>query len=348
MKKIFLVLLICFIYSTASLAKIKYDVLIPVEVEAENSVVAKDKAMLEAQRKAFLDVAKQLTSAENIEKLNTLEDGSIQHFIQSVGVDNEKSGGSKYMADLTITINEQLLKDYLAENDMINIGAEELLVIPVFRRTPQNYPLLWEEDNLWLHSWRSKGLVKFGTMQIRTISEQYRYEIENLNVQNTLFMPDEIYKKISKTANAINKIYVLFAETQENGDLKITVKNEQTKEEDSFTVLNNEQADIFDTAIEKSVMFIANMERNAKNSAVSSAAIKSINAVYMYQDMKDWLTKSKVLSAMEEIESIETKSFGSGKVNFVIKYTGSSEKLWDALQENGFSHEQKENYFIIR
>lgn len=348
MRKIFLALLISLIYGTAALAKIKYEVLIPVETEAENSVVAKDKAMLEAQRKAFLEVAGQLTSAENVEKLNTLEDGSIQHFIQSVGVANEKSGGQKYMADLTVAVNEQLLKDYLAENDMINTDAEELLVVPVFRRIPQSYPLLWEEDNLWLQNWRSKGLVKFGTMQMRTINEQYRYEIDNLNAQNALYMPDEIYQKISKVGNTTDKIYVLFAETQENGDLKVTVKNEQTKAEDSFTVLNDNQSNIFDAAIEKSVMYIANMERNAKNSAASSAAIKSINAVYMYQDMKDWLTKSKVLSELEEIENIETKSFGSGKVYFTINYTGSLERLWDSLQENGFSHEQQENYFIIR
>ena len=345
MKKIFLTLFLCFIFSASAHAKISYDVVIPVDTEAENSVAAREKAMAEAQRKAFLEIAGKLTSAENVETLNTLEDSSIQHFIQSVGVANERAGGTKYIADLTITVNEQLLKDYLAENEMIKMSEEEILVIPVFRRSPQGYPLLWEEDNLWLQNWRSKGLIKFGTLQMRTISAQYR-DIAELSAENALYMPDEIYRQIGNFGG-IEKIYVLFAETAENGDLNITVKNEQNKVEDSFSVLNDNAKDIFDTAIEKSVMFIANMERAAKN-ADDNNTINAIDAVYMYQDMKDWLLKSKVLNELEPVESIETKSFGGGKVSFSINYTGSLDSLWDVLQENGFSHEAVGNYFIIR
>lgn len=346
MKKIFLILLLSLECNFAAYAKVSYEVLVPVNVEAENSVVAKEQAMTEAQRKAFLEVAGKLTSAENVEKLATLEDGSVQHFIQSVAVANEKAGGTKYIADLTVAINEPLLKDYLAENDMIKLSAEELLIIPVFRRSAQGYPLLWEEDNLWRQSWLAKGLIKFGTMQIRTINEQYRYAIEDLSAENALYMPDGIYKQITQTDGETDKVYVLFADTLENGDLKITVKNQQNKAEDSFTVLRDDHSDIFDTAIEKSVMFISNMERNIQSE--DNAAVKSINAVYMYQDMKDWLIKSKALSELDAVEGIETKSFGGGKVNFSINYTGSLDHLWDILQENGFSHEPVGNYFIIR
>ncbi len=347
MKKVFLILLAFFVCVTTAIAKVSYEITVPVDVEAKNSVEAKEQAMLEAQRKAFLEIAGKLTSAENVEKLATLEDGSVQHFIQSVGVANEKAGGTKYIADLTVRINEQLLKEYLAENEMIKIEAEEMLVIPVFLRTPQGYPLLWEEDNLWRQNWRAKGLIKFGQMQMRTIGEEYRYAIEDLSAENALYMPEEIYRQIKQINNGLSKVYVVFAETQKNGDLKVTLKDEQNKTEDSFSVLKDENNDIFDKAIEKSVMFIANMERAAKNNNPDNS-VKSIDAVYMYQDMKDWLLKSKVLAGLEPVEGIETKSFGGGKVNFSITYTGSLDGLWDILQENGFSHEQAGNYFIIR
>ena len=347
MKKILFILSMCFVWSTTAIAKISYEVAVPVDVEAKNSVEAKEKAMQEAQRKAFLEVANKLTSAENVQKLAELEDGSLQHFIQSVSVANEKAGGTKYIADLTIEINERLLKEYLAENEMIKTAAQEMIVIPVFRRSPQGYPLLWEDDNLWRHNWRAKGLVKFGTMQMRTVGEEYRYAVEDFSAENALYMSDEIYQKIRQINGNAAKIYVVFAETQENGDLKITVKNEQTKAEDSFSVLRDEKGDVFDKAIEKSVMFIANMERAAINNSADKS-IKTINAVYMYQDMKDWLLKSKVLAELEPVEGVETKSFGGGKVNFSISYTGSLDALWEIIQENGFSHEQVGNYFIIR
>jgi hypothetical protein len=89
------------------------------------------------------------------------------------------------------------------------------------------------------------------------------------------------------------------------------------------------------------------MERTAKNND-NSTVFHSLNAVYMYQDMKDWLTKSKILAELEPVESIDTQSFGGGKVNFSIRYTGSLNTLWDVLQENGFSHEAAGNHYIIR
>lgn len=94
-------------------------------------------------------------------------------------------------------------------------------------------------------------------------------------------------------------------------------------------------------------MFISNMERTVKN-ADQTVSVNSLNAVYGYQNMKDWLIKSKAISDLEQVEGIETKSFGGGKVNFSIRYTGDIEDLWTALQEIGFSHEASGNYFIIR
>ncbi len=326
-------------------AKIEYSATVPVDVDAENSVVAKENAMIEAQRKAFLEVAGQLTNEENVQKLNELTDDAIAYFVQSVGVADEKAGGTKYIANLTVQIKEDLLKDYLAENDMIQSESTELTVIPVFQDRPDGYPLLWEENNEWLRSWRSKGQIKFGTMSLRALNNNYR-NIENLNAQSALYMDADIYTRIAEMSGS-EDVYVVYAEKQQNDDLKVTIKAEKTKAEDSFTVSAATDADLFEEAIKKSVMFISNMQRETKN-ADDVVAVNNINAVYAYQDMKDWLAKSKTISDLPQVEGIDTKSFGGGKVNFSVRYTGALDDLWSALQEIGFSHETAGNYFIIR
>lgn len=326
-------------------AKMEYKVTVPVDVEAENSVVAKDKAMLQAQREAFLQIAGQLTSEENVQKLGELSDDAILHFVEAVSVADEKAGGTKYIANLTVQINEQLLKDYMAENEMIETEGAEMVVIPVFKPSAETYPVLWEDNNVWLKSWRSKGLIKFGTMQMRTLTDNYR-QINDFSAQNALYMGADLYTDISQRSGS-DKVYVVFADTMSNGDLKVTIKNEKTKTEDSFTIYNDGQGDIFDKAIEKSVMFISNMERTIKNTD-QTVSVNSLNAVYGYQNMKDWLVKSKAIADLEQVEGIETKSFGGGKVNFSVRYTGDIDDLWSALQEIGFSHEASGNYFIIR
>ena len=344
MKKL-LFFMFCLCLAFEANAKNDFIVKIPVDVDAENSVTAKDLAMMQAQRQAFLDVCAKLTSADNVKKLSELTDDSILHFVQSVAVADEKAGGTKYKANLSVQINEQLLKDYLAENEMIEAESAEFLVIPVYQASNNSYPELWENSNLWRQNWRSKGLIKFGTMQIRTIGEHFR-DIEQLDAENAIYMNSSLFNQIAQL-NGSERIYVLYAQTMPNGDLKITVKNERNKQENVFTVYNDDESNVFDKAIEKSVMFISNMEREARGQETASS-VGTINAVYEYHNMKDWLEKSKSMAALDQVEGIDTKSFGGGKVNFSIRYNGSLDDLWAAMQEIDLSHETAGNYYIIR
>ncbi len=344
MKKILLLLLFLGL-STAVFAKSDYTAQIEVDVDAKDSVEAKDKAMIEAQRKGFSEVASGLTDEENVKLLNQLSDDEIAKFVQSVSVSNEKSGGTKYKALLTVEINEELLKEYMAENDMIDVKASELLVIPVYRSEYGGRVELWENSNDWRRSWLSKGLIKFGVLQVRTIDSHFE-QINELNGENALYMSSILYEEIANL-NGSDGIYVVFAEVLPNKHLKITVKNERAKTEDSFTVLYNENENTFDKAIEKSVMFISNMERMAKKqNGVNDTGV--VSAVYAYQDMKDWIDKSNTLKTLENVKMIDTKSMGGGKVNFDLHYTGSLDDLFESLSELGLSHENMGNYIIIR
>ena len=247
---------------------------------------------------------------------------------------------------MTVEINEQLLKDYMAENEMITAEGKEFTVVPVFRAKPDTRPVLWGEDNIWRKIWESKGLIKFGVMQIRTIKDDNMWQMPDLDAENALYMDEDMLSRIMQ-ANGTQNVYVVFAEAMENNDLKVTVKNVGNGTEDTFTVYSGSENDVFDKAIEKSVMYISNMEREAKHNE-STVTVNSINAVYIYQDMKDWLAKSETIADMEQVEGVDTLSFGGGKVNFTIRYRGALDDLWYNLQENGFSHEAVGNYFIIR
>ncbi len=344
MKK-WLLLLSCLLWSNLAAAKVEFKAVIPVDVEAADSVLAKDQAMLQAQRQAFLDVAGKLTTEENVAKLNELSDEAILHFIKAVGVEDEKAGGTKYKATLTVELNEPLMRDYMLENEMIEAEITSLMVIPVMRPRASDHVWLWEEANDWRARWKSKGLIKFGSLEMHTISERFR-DIDTLSAENALYMSTDLFDKISQM-NRSDRIYVIYAETMPNGDLKVTVKNEKNKSEDNFTVYNDRVENIYDKAIEKSVMFVSNMEREAQNTdgAITSG---TVNAVYIYQNMKDWLDKNAEILKLPMVEGIDTKSFGGGKVHFAIRYTGSLDDLWLAMQELGLSHEQEDNYYIIR
>ena len=94
-------------------------------------------------------------------------------------------------------------------------------------------------------------------------------------------------------------------------------------------------------------MFISNMERETENSS-GIAANGTLNAVYEYGNMKEWLAKSAAITALSQVDSIDTKSIGGGKVSFTINYNGSLEDLLSSFQEIGLSYELNDNFYVLR
>lgn len=210
---------------------------------------------------------------------------------------------------------------------------------------PRTAPQLWENTNAWRANWRSKGLIKFGTMEVQTADARFQ-DISDLTAENALYMDSSLYNEISSRFGS-DRVYVIYAESLENGDLKVTLKNEKTKNENSFSVYNDGEGNLFDKAVEKSVMFISNMEREAESSS-GTVANGTLNAVYEYGNMKDWLAKSAAITALPQVDGIDTKSIGGGKVSFTVNYNGSLDDLLSSFQELGLSYEANDNFYVLR
>lgn len=68
--------------SAAGAGDMTYNAEITVDVTAENASVAREKAMTEANRQAYTAVAKRITTADGVRRLNELNDAQILNFIK--------------------------------------------------------------------------------------------------------------------------------------------------------------------------------------------------------------------------------------------------------------------------
>ena len=75
-----------------------YNAEITVDVTAENASVAREKAMTEANRQAYTAVAKRVTTADGVRRLNELNDAQILNFIKEVSIISEKASNVRYIA----------------------------------------------------------------------------------------------------------------------------------------------------------------------------------------------------------------------------------------------------------
>lgn len=344
MKKFLAVFAIALLFAFGAYAEVSFEAGVSVEKEAENAAVAKDEALKEAYREAFLNVAGRLTTKENVEKLAELKDEELIHFIKETDVIAEKNTKNGYMADLNIKIDESLLKAYMLENNMIEIVAapSDILLIPVFSDTQYQGNVLFEDGNVWRDVLLSKGHIKAGNLMMDVIKANDSNKAF-LTADNVLNMSEQTFEQI-KFINDAQNVFVVHAVLAGLNNAVLTVK--QYGRPDYRVVVQSAEGEPFEKAIEEMVNYIYNVmqQQNVDQSAYKS----KINAVFEYQKLKDWLDLQKTLKTVPQIKNIETGAMENGKVRFGIDFSGTIEMLEAALKQHGLRLVFERGYYILK
>ena len=344
MKKLFVFCFCCIFLVFESFAEVSFEVGVSVEKEAENSAQAKDEAIKDAYRDAFLKVAARLTDKTNVDKLNTLTDEQLIHFIKETNVVAEKSGGNVYIADLNIKIDGDLLKQYMLENQMMEIVSEpaEILLIPTYADTQYNGKVLFEDGNIWREILLSKGIIKAGNLTIKVIEDNLSNR-SFLTPDNAFYMSEDVFEQV-KLINKAKNIFTVHAVRAGAGNIVLVIK--PYNEPEKRLVVTDETNDPFEKAVQETIDYIYNFMRQKD---VNESSYKSkINAYFEYHKLKDWLDLQKTLNNIAQIKKIETGAIAGGKVSFSIDFSGTIETLERALKDNGLTLIFENGHYIIK
>ncbi len=303
-------------------AKVSFEAGVNVETQGENSVIAKQRALNKAYREAFLKVGSRLISAQNIKKLDTLTDEQILHFIREVEVVAEKITSNSYRADLNIKINDNLLQQYLLENNLLSEVAQvsKILVIPIYSDTDYAEKVLFEDGNVWRNAWLKKGQIKSGIFNFEVLSDtkENKDAIQDLNIN------EDSFEKL-RYINASDNIFTANAIRAGQNTLVVTLKSLSKKYHKSF-VVNDENS--FDEAIEQTVHHITDFVENKSDAKIANAGQIDVLA---YLKLKDWLEIEKKLNNLSSIKQVTLKIFSLGKVVFSINYSSGIDNLIEIL-----------------
>lgn len=321
-----------------------YNAEISVDVTAENASVARERAMTAANRQAYTTVAKRVTTAEGVNKLNELNDAQILNFIKEVSVISEKASDVRYMATLNVAINEHILKTYMQENDIpfVISSIANVLIIPTFREFKTDAPMLWEAGNLWRKAWeqnpRTIGSAKF--FSIPANGSNYAA----LDAERALSLNGMALDKIAFINNT-KDIYVADATYNGIEGLNITLYSYQNGKEETISVTGDRSPQLFTDAINKISDHIYNQIKT--QNVVDRQNKSEITVLYSYAYLKDWLMLEKQLKEIAYINSITTSAVGSGRVQFKITFIGDFDKLQEALRNKYYNLKNAGDFYII-
>ena len=89
-----------------------YSSIVNVDVTDVNAATAKEKAMLDANRRALNEVTPKLANQAGIDLINSLSNEQVAYFIKDATVLEEKSSDVRYIASLKMTIQDDILRQY--------------------------------------------------------------------------------------------------------------------------------------------------------------------------------------------------------------------------------------------
>ncbi|MDR1025891.1 MAG: hypothetical protein LBL47_00695 [Lactobacillus sp.] len=337
MKKLILTLLL-FLPTIALANPGTYKADVYVDVSADDAATARQKAMNIANRNALNTVLKKISTDETVAKFDELGPEHIINFIRETAIINEKASNVRYIANLRVTINEKLLKDYMKEKGypLINDAPSDVLIIPVYRDSPSSEPKLFSDDNIWLAGWNNSE-IQAGSTKYHTIKSYVTIDVEDI-----MSLSPKAFERIAKIHN-INDIYVVEAYTNHNHNFEVKITPYSSGAPEVFEVDGN--GTVITEAIRKTAERINNIVKKQKANQIINK--NSITAIYSYPNIKSWSKTEKDLNRIEQINNVNTDAFSNGKVQLKIEFTGTIENLQRALSSKGYSLQQFDNLYLL-
>lgn len=121
---------------------------------ADTPTNARNLAIEDAQRQGFALIINRLTDANARRALPVLRSDELSSMVRSFEITDEKITGNRYQGRFNVFYDEQLVKDFLAQNkvEMLEIRTPPILVLPMLNDGAK--VLLWEPENPWRSAWR--------------------------------------------------------------------------------------------------------------------------------------------------------------------------------------------------
>ena len=344
-KLLFAVVLLSLTLSRLSLAADeRFSVEINVDVTDDNASLAREKALNEANRAAIVEVAKRITTAEGAARLGAMNNDQLINFIKEVSVNSEKSSNVRYIANLRVVLNEDMLRQYMEERQipLLMQTNSRILVVPVFREFSSDKPLLWESGNLWRQAWDNAphgNVVSF----IPLTATGSNYAI--IDADKALSVNGEALEKLMRV-NGADDVYVLDAVYDGIDGLKIKATS-YNGDQQNIKVFGSRSsgAELFNNAVREVEQRI---EQKSKQQTLAEGAMENSQIVmYGFNLLSEWIQLEKTLHNLPQIKAIEMQALGTDKVQFKLLYGGSSERLIYDLRNHGYSLSSHGNYALI-
>ncbi len=344
MKQILFTLIISICFCFCAYAEVSFEAQVNIIRQDDDPSLARQEALKQAYREGFLKVAGRLTTKENIAELNKLQDEQLIHFIKETDVLSEKMTSEGYKADFNIEINGELLKQYMLENNMMEVISQNhnILIVPSYANTEYEGRIVFGPNNFWRQILLEKGIIKSANLTLTVIDDTPQNRAL-LTPNKVLFIDKETFEKL-KQMNGFEDIYTVHAVSAGRNSVLLLIRGYGQSQQ--RLMVFDENGEPFEKAISEMVAYIS---QDIQNKNIDESSYKSkIQVVFYNTNLREWLMLQKKLNTVAQIKKVEAGAMESGKVSFSIDFSGTLDVLISTLKKEGLTLTFANGQYIIK
>lgn len=177
---------------------------VAVDERAADEVAAKTKGIEQAQQDALQNLIEKITLRDDYDRLPNIDSKVVQRAIRDYAVTEEKFGGGRYVATLTVRFKRQVVREMLRVRGVpiAETVSRPVVVLPVYRAAGS--VLLWDDPNPWFAAWAKRPSPN-GLLPMNVPLGDYS-DVAVISADQALDGNEEKLAAIAKKYNAIGTL----------------------------------------------------------------------------------------------------------------------------------------------
>ncbi len=324
---------------------------IQVDVSARTAAQARERALEQAETRAFWILLNKIAISEDLQVLPEMSGDEIRGYVRSMEILEEHSSRRRYRATLDITFEPPTIRVLMGTSGIrfSEISTSPLLVLPVWREAGTDY--LFEDGNLWLQAWRNADLTNWLTPFILPRGD---FEDRNrLTARNVSDTRKEATRAYIKQAYGVETVFVVRARRSEDGSGIKRLSYELSGKGDAepltaFVMGTADQS--WDQLLLEAVSHIQRLLDNdwKRQTLTAFGEFNQLNVRIQVDRIEDWLEFTRGLQAISIVRDVSPVRLALPWSELKILYLGTYEQLQLALEQANLRLIRIEGGFLLK
>jgi Uncharacterized protein conserved in bacteria (DUF2066) len=311
---------------------------VDVDVTAADAVTAREKAVLDGQRKALQQALAMLTQPADVARLPGLSDQQITDLLVDYEVEQERASTVRYIGKLAFRFRADVIGDLLQKNGVPYSAAESgpVLLLPVLTVDGRN--LLWEDGNLWRDFWvkhaPASGLVP---LRLPRGDEADRAAI----TADQAVAGDPAKLQALAQRYGISDVVVAVAERAgDSPAVALTVKRfgmsgPASGFQDKFDGSTSDPDAAFELAVDRVIVQL--QQDWIDQNRVTSTAEQNLTVEAPIADFSQWAELRRRLASIGTLRRVDVVYLMRSRAELALTYVGDRDQLARALQQRALT-----------